>query len=59
MHELRRVGFVGAVGFVRRMPNWAVWDALVEVDMMGEGGRKQIRSMGALIRHLVREACSE
>jgi len=50
---------VGAVGFVRRVPNWAVWDALVEVDMMGEEERAQIRSLGALIRYLVGQACRE
>lgn len=59
MHHLRGYGFVGAVGFVRRVPNWAVWDALVEVDMMGEEERAQIRSLGALIRYLVGQACRE
>jgi hypothetical protein len=59
VHDLRRYGFVGATGFVRKMPNWAIWDAIVEVDMMGEERRSQFRSLGALIRYLVREACSE
>jgi hypothetical protein len=56
---LRRYGFVGAVGFVRKMPNWAIWDAIVEVDSMGRDRRADFRSLGALIRYLVREACSE
>jgi hypothetical protein len=56
---LRKYGFVGAVGFVRKMPNWAIWDALVEVDSMGLERRADFRSLGALIRYLVREACSE
>ena len=56
---LRGYGFVGAVGFVRKMPNWAIWDALVEVDLMGRDRRADFRSLGALIRYLVREACSE
>lgn len=56
---LRGYGFVGAVGFVRKMPNWAIWDAVVEVDMMTEERRRDFRSVAALIRYLVREACCE
>ena len=59
VHQLRGYGFVGAVGFVRRMPNYAIWDALVEVDMMSAERREAFRSLGALIRYLVREAVSE
>ena len=56
---LRRYGFVGAVGFVRQAPNWAIWEALVDVDKMSPDELAVIRSVGALIRHLVREACRE
>jgi len=59
VHYLHRYGFVGAVGFVRQMPNAAIWSALVEVDYMSKEERAAIRSVGALIRHLVREACRE
>jgi len=59
VRHLHGYGFVGAVGFVRQMPNAAIWDAVVEVDMMGREEREGIRSLGALIRQLVREACRE
>lgn len=59
VQHLRGYGFVGAVGFVRKMPNWAIWDAVVEVDEMSAKRREDFRSLAALIRYLVREACSE
>jgi len=55
---LREHGFVGARAFVLRY-EVALWEIMVEVDYMRPEARAEIRSMGAFVRHLVREACGE